>query len=237
MGGCVSASVRRLSTMAKRARTCAHQKSSHRGFEGETTSMSRRSLTTSATRLDPPPPWPFGHLGTFGRSKSDSDKHLHLHPLPATGFILARSEGSLPPLFGGRGWQAGKLPPVDWRAELASSDGSGGPELRVRSQVAGRYEPVARPWHLMPRIPSQAALVKMPIFVHNDGGCRPLSWFVSGSHRVAHGSRMGCSFSSLPYKQNVLNKTKPLGRISSRVTGDSRPLASANIIVSKVIQS
>jgi hypothetical protein len=70
--------------------------------------MSSRNLTTSATRLDPPPPWPFGHLGTFGRSKSNSAKHLHLHPLPATGFILARSEG-VGHRFGGRAWQSGKV--------------------------------------------------------------------------------------------------------------------------------
>jgi len=59
----------------------------------------------------PPPPWPFGHLGTFGRSKSNSDKHLHLHPLPATGFILARSEAVWPRL-----WRAGsaEVSGTDW---------------------------------------------------------------------------------------------------------------------------
>jgi hypothetical protein len=48
---CVCASVRRLSLIARRVSTSGEQKSSHRGFLSETTSMSSRSRTTSATRF------------------------------------------------------------------------------------------------------------------------------------------------------------------------------------------
>src|SRR6266851_6312412 len=43
----------------------------------------------------------FGHMEALGRSKTNFDKALHLHSLPATGFILARSEGCLATVLAG----------------------------------------------------------------------------------------------------------------------------------------
>jgi hypothetical protein len=76
---------------------------------------------TSAT-WPTPGPTRFGHLEALGGYKSNWDKRLRPHSLPATGFILARSESRLATVLagglafgktalviGGRGWQLGKL--------------------------------------------------------------------------------------------------------------------------------
>ncbi len=43
---------------------------------------SQRDFKVRRPRLHgQPPPWPFGHLEAFRRSKSNSDNHLHLHPV------------------------------------------------------------------------------------------------------------------------------------------------------------